>query len=72
VHPLFYYQDQEKLVFSSRMKGILACPFQVKTTINPEAIVHVVASSIIPTPKTIFQEVKKVPSGHLLSMKKGR
>jgi len=71
VHPLFYYQDQEKLVFSSRMKGILACPFPVRRTINPEAIVHVVASSIIPTPKTIFQEVKKVPSGHLLIYEKG-
>jgi asparagine synthase (glutamine-hydrolysing) len=71
VHPLFYYQDQEKLVFSSRMKGILACPFPVRRTINLEAIVHVVASSIIPTPKTIFQEVKKVPSGHLLIYEKG-
>jgi len=71
VHPLFYYQDQEKLVFSSRMKGILACPFLVRRTINLDAIVHVVASSIIPTPKTIFQEVKKVPSGHLLMYEKG-
>ena len=71
VHPLFYYQDQEKLVFSSRMKGILACPFPVRTTINLEAIVHVVASSIIPTPKTIFDEVKKIPAGHLLTYKRG-
>ncbi len=71
VHPLFYYQDQDRLIFSSRMKGILACPFPVKRTINLEAIVHVVASSMIPTPKTIFQEVKKIPSGHLLTYEKG-
>jgi asparagine synthase (glutamine-hydrolysing) len=71
VHPLFYYHDQEKLVFSSRMKGILACPFRVRRTINLGAVVDVVASSIIPTPKTIFQEVKKVPSGHLLIYEKG-
>jgi len=71
VHQLFYCQDEEKLVFSSRMKGFLASPFQVNRTINPEAIIHVVASSIIPAPNTIFEEVKKIPQGHFLSLKKG-
>jgi asparagine synthase (glutamine-hydrolysing) len=71
VHQLFYYQDQEKFVFSSRMKGILACPFRVKRSINPEAIIHISGSSIIPTPDTIFNEVKKVPSSHLLTYRKG-
>ncbi len=71
VHPLFYYQDRDKLVFASRMKGILACPFPVKQTINPEAIVDIVASSIVPTPKTIFREVTKLPPGHVLTYHKG-
>jgi len=71
VHPLFYYQDQEKLVFSSRMKGILASPFPIRRTINLEAVIHVVASSIIPTPKTIFEEVKIIPAGHLLTYRGG-
>ena len=72
VHPLFYYQDQEKLVFASRMKGILACPFPVKQTVNPEAVVDIVASSIVPTPKTIFQEVNKLPPGHILTCRNGQ
>ena len=71
VHPLFYYKDRDKLVFSSRMKGILACPLTVKRTINPEAIVDMVASSVIPTPKTIFWEVKKLPPGSILTYKGG-
>jgi asparagine synthase (glutamine-hydrolysing) len=71
VHPLFYYQDEEKLVFSSRMKGFLACPFQIEQTINPEAIIYVVASSIIPGPNTIFKEVKKLPQGHFLRWQGG-
>jgi len=71
IHPLFYYQDPEKLVFASRMKGILDCPFPVRRTINPRAIVDVVASSVIPTPDTIFQEVKKLPPGYLLKYQKG-
>ena len=67
VHPLFYYEDDEKLVFSSRMQGIVACPSKMRRTISHEAIVDVVTSSIIPTPRTIFQEVKKLPPGHILS-----
>ena len=70
VHPLFYYQDQDKFVFSSKVKGIMACPFPVKKTINPEAIVDVVANSFIPTPKTIFLEVKKLPAGYYLKCRK--
>lgn len=70
VHPLLYYQDNDKLVFASRMKGILASPFPIKQTINPEAIVSVVSSSFIPTPKTIFKEVKKLAPGHILTYQK--
>jgi asparagine synthase (glutamine-hydrolysing) len=71
VHPLCYYQDHHKLVFASRMKSLLACPFPVKRTVNPEAIVDVVASSIIPTAKTIFLEVRKLPPGHVLTYHQG-
>jgi len=72
VHPLFYYHDAEKLVFASRMQGLRACPFPVNHSINPEAIVDVVASSIVPTPKTIFREVKKMPPGYVLTYQEGR
>jgi asparagine synthase (glutamine-hydrolysing) len=71
VHPLFYYQDHEKLLFASRMKSILACPLPVLRTVNPEAVVDVVASSIIPAPKTIFREVKKLLPGHFLKHQRG-
>ena len=71
VHPLFYYQDDEKMAFSSRMKSLLSCPFPITRSINPEAIVDIVASSIIPGPKTIFQEVKKLSQSHFLTWKGG-
>ena len=71
VHPLFYYKDIEKLVFASTMKGVMASPFPIKRTINPEAIVNVVATSFIPTPQTIFREVEKLPAGHILTYHKG-
>jgi asparagine synthase (glutamine-hydrolysing) len=72
IHPFFYYHDQEKLVFASRMKGILACPFPVERTIDPEAVVDMIASSVIPTPKTIFRGVKKLPPGHVLTYRRGK
>lgn len=71
VHPLFYYQDADKFVFASRMQALLASPLPVDLSINPEAIIDVVASSIIPTPKTIFHEVKKLPPGHVLTYRDG-
>jgi asparagine synthase (glutamine-hydrolysing) len=71
VHPLFYYRDGDRFVFSSRMKGLLACPLLRKWTIHPEAVVDVVASSIIPTPKTLFREVQKLPPGHVLTYHSG-
>src|SRR5262247_3397785 len=71
VHPLFYHQDQHKLVFASRMKALLACPLPIQCTINPETIADVVVRSAIPTPKTIFQEIKKLPPGHILRVRQG-
>lgn len=71
VRPLFYYQDKDKLVFASRMKGITACPLPLNCSINAQSIVNVVTSSKIPTPRTIFREVQKVPAGHILAYRKG-
>ena len=70
VQPLFYYQDDSRLAFASRMKGLLGCSF-VTRDIHPDAIIDIVASSMIPTPKTIFQEIKKLPPGHLLTYRNG-
>ena len=72
VHPLFYSHDQDKLVFASRMNSISACPYPVHTTIDPRAILDVMSVSAIPTPRTIFHEVKKLPPGHVLRYSNGK
>ena len=72
VHPLLYYQDPDKFIFASRMQALLACPFPMAYSINPEAVVDVVATSFIPTPKTIFREVKKLPPAHILTYCRGQ
>lgn len=71
IHPLFYFYDSEKLVFASRMQALSACSLIGDLSVNPSAIVHVVGSSIIPSPESIYMEVKKLPSSHYLSCKGG-
>ena len=71
VQPLFYYRDEEKIVFASRMKGIVACLDAQSRLVNGKAVVHMAAFSVIPTPETIFNDVMKLPPGHVLSYCKG-
>ncbi len=72
VHPIFYYHDDACLVFGSRMRSLRAGPVTLDLSIDPEAIVQVIGSSIVPTPGTIFREVKKLPPGNRLVWKRGR
>ena len=72
VHPLFYYEDGEKFVFASRMKSLLACPFPIKRSVNPHALVDIMAFSAITTDRTVFREVKKLPPGHILTCRNGQ
>ena len=71
VHPLFYRQDHKQFVFSSRMRSLLACPFMEPASVDHVSIINVVTSSFIPTPRTIFQEVRKIPPGQFLTWKQG-
>jgi asparagine synthase (glutamine-hydrolysing) len=60
------------LIFASRMRSIFASPYSVRWSVNPEAVVDVMAWSIIPTPKTIFREVEKLPPAHVLTYQRGK
>ena len=73
IHPVYYYDDHRGLfVFGSRAKSILACPFPVNHQIDPQAILDIVARSYIPTPKSIFQDIQKIPPGHVLTYSGGK
>ena len=73
IHPVYYYSDHKGLfVFGSRIKSILACPFPEEHTVDPHAILDIVARSYIPTPKSVFHEIQKIPPGHVLSFSGGK
>ncbi len=71
VKPLYYYAQDEKLVFASEIKAIVQVP-EVKREINPEALYHYVGYEFVPAPATMFRKVHKLPPGHYLRYKDGK
>lgn len=69
--PLFYYQDAEKLVFASELKAILTYP-DVSVGLATETLVDYCHFGYVPSPATIFREVRKLPPGHVAHWKAGR
>ncbi|MBN1779933.1 asparagine synthase (glutamine-hydrolyzing) [bacterium] len=65
IKPLYYYQDDEKLVFGSELKAILRHP-EVACTLDPVALNNYLTFEYIPAPRSIFREVHKLPPGHWL------
>ncbi len=69
--PLYYVQDKERLVFGSELKAVLADP-AVKRTISLEALDDYLSFGTVPAPATIYQDVRALPPGHLLTWEDGR
>jgi asparagine synthase (glutamine-hydrolysing) len=64
--PLFYAIIGEKLFFASEMKALLLCE-ELKTTIDMESVDYFFTYGYIPSPRTIFAEIRKLPPAHSLS-----
>ncbi len=72
VHPLLYGGDARGFAFASRMRALDVATVPAQRTIHPPAIMDVVASSYVPTPETIYQEIRKLPPGHVLTYAQGQ
>lgn len=64
VKPLYFYHNENSLIFSSEIKGILNG--NINRTINVEAIVNYLTFLWSPGEMTAFQFVKKLLPGHYL------
>ena len=71
IHPLLVYEDDERVVFGSRMVALTASGLLRKRTLAAEGLIDVVASSMIPSPQSIYREVRKLPPGHTLACRRG-
>lgn len=67
VKPLLVYRDEDKLLFASEMKSLLA--LGVPRKLDYVALSHYLQLNYIPGPATIFKGVKKVKPGHYLYVK---
>ncbi len=59
--PLYYISNKEKFAFSSQLSGLL--PLLHEKEIDQKAVKLYFALGFIPSPLTIFKEVKKLPAG---------
>ena len=70
IKPVIYYSDGKHLIFGPKIKAVLSAPQSKVDEIDYEAVVDYINLSAIPTPKTIYKGVKKLPPGHFLVIKK--
>ncbi len=63
VKPLKYFYDGQKFAFSSEIKALLCLDF-VEKVANSDAIKDFLTFKYIPAPRTILQDIKKLPAGH--------
>ena len=71
IKPLYYYHDAEKLVYASEIKAILAHP-GVRTGLAEAHLPLYLRYGFTPAPATLFQDIHKLPPGHLLTVTDGR
>ena len=71
IKPLYYYQDEEKLVFGSEIKAILQCP-GIRKEIDLTALDNYLTFEYIPSPRSIFKDIRKLEPGQYLTWQDGK
>jgi len=69
----FYYAElaDGQFIFSSELKALMCHP-KLDKEFDPRAIEEYFAFGYIPDPRTIFQQAKKLPPGHTLTLRRGQ
>jgi len=69
--PLVYSIKDGEIFFASELKALLLVP-EIKKEVDPESVDLFLAYQAIPSPRTIFREIKKLPPAHFLIWEQGR
>jgi asparagine synthase (glutamine-hydrolysing) len=67
VKPLYFYHQNGRFIFASEIKAILQHP-AVTPELNEEALYHYLTFVTTPAPSTLFQDIKKLRAGHMLTI----
>ena len=65
--PLYYLRRGDGFAFASELAALLADP-GTEATLSPTALDLYLALQYVPAPRTIFQQIHKLPAGHLLTV----
>ncbi|HYD47910.1 MAG TPA: asparagine synthetase B, partial [Terriglobales bacterium] len=65
VKPLYYVETEAGLIFGSELRVLLANP-SVERRVDLAALNEYLSYEYVPTPRTIFQNIKRLPAGHYL------
>lgn len=69
--PLYYAQADGALWFASELKALLAVE-AIQRRVDPHAIHDYLTYQYVPAPKTIYQDIHKLPQAHRLVWQDGR
>ncbi len=69
--PLFYWRDDQELVFASELRALLVHP-RVRKDLNPVALHRYLTHDYFPAPLTPFAGISKLPAGHTLVVERGQ
>jgi len=70
IKPLYYTRHDSALIFGSELKSLLTYP-GLPRSVDLVALNEYLSFEYIPTPRTIFQGISKLPPGHALSFYEG-
>lgn len=71
IKPLYYYQDEEKLIFASEIKSILAVP-GLDREISDDSVGEFLEYGYVLGNNSGFMKIKQVPPGSFLKYRKGK
>ncbi|MBV9228424.1 MAG: asparagine synthase (glutamine-hydrolyzing) [Chloroflexi bacterium] len=66
--PLYYWSDGTHFAFCSELKGLLKLPF-VPRHLNLHALQSYLSYEYVPSPESIFTDIRKLPAGHCLEIR---
>ena len=66
--PLYYFKNQEKIIFSSELRNIISHP-EIKKDLDPDAINQYFHFGYSVAPRTIFKNIRQIEAGTVLQIK---
>jgi asparagine synthase (glutamine-hydrolysing) len=71
IKPLYYASTRDAIVFGSEIKSLLEDP-DVPRDWSAEAVDAYLTLQYVPSPRTIYKDIHKLPPGHMLAVQDGQ